>query len=51
MTEFEKEKIEDAVVALQEGGASLEDILEALTAVVEDIEEAIALKQPYGIYE
>ncbi len=50
MDDFYKEKIEEAVVALQEGGASLEDILEALTAVTEEVEEAVQLKQPYGIY-
>ena len=50
MNEFYKEKLEEAVIALQEGGASLEDILEALTVVAEDVEEAITLKQPYGIY-
>jgi len=50
MDEFAKEKIEETVIVLQEGGTSLEDILEALTAVAEEIEEAVTLKQPYGIY-
>ena len=50
MDEFLKEQVEEAVIRLQEGGASLEEILESLTAVTEDIEEAIDLKQPYSIY-
>ena len=50
MDEFNKEKIEEAVIALQEGGTPLAEILEALTAVAEDVEEAVQLKQPYGIY-
>ena len=50
MDEYLKEQFEDAIVRLQEGGATNEEILEAMTAVAEDFEEAIQLKQPYGIY-
>jgi hypothetical protein len=50
MDEYRKEQFEDTIIRLQEGGATNEEILEAMQAVAKDLEKAIQLKQPYGSY-